>query len=194
VALHEDRPYVLDRKGHWSLITPTGLAPGAPFDPNPDEGRLVSLPDFEVRFDSDGLRVEQEGERVALVRSWPDYVFKLGPDRIAVFGWPSQILIFEVGTFPSRVTKVCGTVTSEEKRVGPTELRLGERHVAADAKGRFELWTRETDGIVVRLDEAGLSCPNGTHVELSAEAELPVFQQRSIVMKAAVACEEDGGC
>jgi hypothetical protein len=189
VALHEDRPYVLGNDGHWSLITPAGLAPGTPFDPSPNEGREVSLGDVDIDLSDKYLRVRQkDGEALAAVELSPYSVFALGARRVAVLVPGPEIMVFDVGPFPSRLTKVCGIATSpsDASRVA---LSVGEREVVADDDGLFELWTGQTGWQPL---EVGDPCPGGMHAEVSPDGDssVPLFQQQTVLMRTDVACEE----
>jgi ketosteroid isomerase-like protein len=201
-AAHGGQPFVLDHQGHWHHIGVDALEDATPFDPDPAEGKEATigaqrfiLGDGEYRL-RDRLQVEDlathETSTVLSEDSSP--LFKLSKDRLALID-DGDIYVFAVGPMAPRLTKICGRVTSDERLVGSAKITIHDLELAADRKGRFEIWTSEwgfARPTVSNVYEV-VNCGEASHEEVDSSM-VPLFHQPSQHIKVVITCQDDGGC
>jgi hypothetical protein len=201
VAVREGHAFVLDQRGHWSLIAESGVTATRPFDPEA-EGRVAVFGDHRFEIEEQELAYRfREGEvhRFPLMSSSTG-VWRLGADRLVLFtnhvwGDTPNLFLFAVGQTPVRLTKVCGTV--EGALTGSAHVTVGAIDLDTDREGGFEIWSDQWGFFEPSL-EASPVCPEPstdcyTHEQATIEGVARLFRRPQLELDAHAECEESCG-
>jgi hypothetical protein len=199
VAAREGHAYVLDEKGHWSLIAETGITQTRSFDPE-TEGRVAvfgrhrfDIEDEELTYRFD----EGEAHRAPLLAKDAG-LWRIGSDRLLLYRshrWGSRdfdLFLFQVGETPVRLTKVCGAISGELTE--PAHVTVGEVDLDTDREGGFEIWSAQWGFFSPSVDASAV-CPKKEsdcylHDRAGIDPDVWLFRRPVLEVDGDASCEE----
>jgi hypothetical protein len=205
MATHDGRAHVLDQEGHWHRVEEDRVEQVPSFDPSSTEGDVAELASWRFELNEHGdVLVHRKGESVdgkTLLPLAPESrssvaVFKVTDDRLAIVRG-NQLYVFDVIDPAPHMTKICGTVATDEglRLRSPALIEVGGVSVATDKKGQVELWSASWGFIQPTLSAVYgklVKCEGEYESEESSIGVLTLFGQPSLEITASAGCYVQG--